>query len=667
MMAEGSIKRKEAIEDKEGINIDRQKRAKKEKDNGNENGNLKTSLASHSFLDALPNASRYFRSLMHRDVLTFLLLTPHTDFLLTASSDGHVKFWKKQEEGIEFVKNYRAHLAPIVGLCCSADGSLAASISSDGTAKIYDVVNFDLINMIKLNFTPRAACWVHKRGRADSLLAISEEDSTRICIYDGRGDGQILRTIQDIHRAPCHILSYNEPYDCILSVDTSGMVEYWSANEPFEVPKGKGIWDFKSKTDLFTFKKAKCAPTSLTFSPDYEKFVTFSAIDRQIRIFDFRTGKIIKQYDESIQAAQDLQKEVEQSIEEADETNGKENNNVGLILLDSMEFGRRLAGERELDASSIDAIGDGVRASMGGCAANVVFDESCTHILYGSMLGIKVRNIIDDKIEAIMGKDETMRFINVSLFQGMVKKNTKRSLALVASENPIIANAQPNRPDPTLFCTAFKRSRFYMFTREEPDNDPTSKSGQERDILNEKPTREEQSLAAASAQTGSLKRSNVASSAVLHTTMGDIHLRLFPEHAPKTVENFVGLAKKSYYDNIIFHRIIPKFMLQTGDPLGDGTGGESLWGNEFEDEFHPQLRHDRPYVLSMANAGPNTNGSQFFITTVPTPWLDDKHTIFGRASGGFDVIHSIENARTNRNTDKPLQDISILNISLDVE
>jgi len=91
--------------------------------------------------------------------------------------------------------------------------------------------------------------------------------------------------------------------------------------------------------------------------------------------------------------------------------------------------------------------------------------------------------------------------------------------------------------------------------------------------------------------------------------MGDIHLRLFADQVSKTVENFVGLARKGYYDNVLFHRVIPKFMLQTGDPLGDGTGGESLWGREFEDEFKKELRHDRPYTLSMANAGPNTNGA----------------------------------------------------------
>lgn len=126
-------------------------------------------------------------------------------------------------------------------------------------------------------------------------------------------------------------------------------------------------------------------------------------------------------------------------------------------------------------------------------------------------------------------------------------------------------------------------------------------------MFNEKPTREEQTIA--SAAPGAKLRSKVASTAVLHTTMGDIHLRLFPDQVSKTVENFVGLARKGYYDNVLFHRVIPKFMLQTGDPLGDGTGGESLWGREFEDEFKKELRHDRPYTLSMANAGPNTNGA----------------------------------------------------------
>ncbi|KAF1779250.1 Cyclophilin-like domain [Phytophthora cactorum] len=104
-------------------------------------------------------------------------------------------------------------------------------------------------------------------------------------------------------------------------------------------------------------------------------------------------------------------------------------------------------------------------------------------------------------------------------------------------------------------------------------------------------------------------------------------------------------------------------MVQTGDPLGDGTGGESIWGGEFEDEFHRSLRHDRPFTLSMANAGPGTNGSQFFLTTVPTPWLDNKHTVFGRVEHGKDTVSSIESARVDK-SDKPLKDIKIINIDI---
>jgi len=132
-----------------------------------------------------------------------------------------------------------------------------------------------------------------------------------------------------------------------------------------------------------------------------------------------------------------------------------------------------------------------------------------------------------------------------------------------------------------------------MFTRSEPDE----KSG-ERDVFNERPTREEQTIASAGLTAGKNGPSPLASSATIHTTMGDIHLRLFPEHAPKAVENFVGHARSSYFEGIIFHRVIPKFMIQTGDPLADGTGGTSIWGNDFEDEFSDQLRHDR-YILDV--------------------------------------------------------------------
>jgi len=126
--------------------------------------------------------------------------------------------------------------------------------------------------------------------------------------------------------------------------------------------------------------------------------------------------------------------------------------------------------------------------------------------------------------------------------------------------------------------------------------------------------------------------------ATLKTDLGDIVLHLHSDRAPNTVNNFVFLARQGFYDGVTFHRVIGNFMAQGGDPTGTGSGGP---GYRFADEIHPELRHDGPGVLSMANAGPNTNGSQFFITHVPTPWLDGKHTVFGKVTEGFNILMSI--------------------------
>jgi len=156
--------------------------------------------------------------------------------------------------------------------------------------------------------------------------------------------------------------------------------------------------------------------------------------------------------------------------------------------------------------------------------------------------------------------------------------------------------------------------------------------------------------------------------AVLHTTMGDITVQLFSDLVPNTVGNFVGLSEGTIewtkpgplYKDVVFHRVIKQFMLQGGDPDGTGRGGP---GYRFEDEFHPSLRHDKPGILSMANAGPGTNGSQFFITTVPTPHLDNRHSVFGVVTEGMDVVTKIEQAPTGPG-DRPVERIAIQSIDI---
>ncbi|MFH1381007.1 MAG: peptidylprolyl isomerase [Candidatus Omnitrophota bacterium] len=146
---------------------------------------------------------------------------------------------------------------------------------------------------------------------------------------------------------------------------------------------------------------------------------------------------------------------------------------------------------------------------------------------------------------------------------------------------------------------------------------------------------------------------------VLETTQGPVELKLFPEFAPKTCENFIMLVKKGYYDGISFHRVIRKFMIQGGDPTGTGMGGESVWGKSFEDEFSDELKFNKAGILAMANSGPNTNGSQFFITIAATPWLNMKHTIFGEVISGYNVVQQIESTATGA-LDKPVQEQKII-------
>lgn len=153
--------------------------------------------------------------------------------------------------------------------------------------------------------------------------------------------------------------------------------------------------------------------------------------------------------------------------------------------------------------------------------------------------------------------------------------------------------------------------------------------------------------------------------AIVKTNMGTIEIELFADQTPKTVDNFVGLANKGYYNGIIFHRVIANFMIQGGDPTGTGRGGESIYGAKFNDEFVATLKHDSTGILSMANAGPNTNGSQFFITLVPTPWLDGKHTVFGKVINGMDVVNAIGKVETSKPGDKPVKDVVMETVTIE--
>lgn len=148
-------------------------------------------------------------------------------------------------------------------------------------------------------------------------------------------------------------------------------------------------------------------------------------------------------------------------------------------------------------------------------------------------------------------------------------------------------------------------------------------------------------------------------SVLLETPLGVVAIELYWQHAPRTCLNFWGLAQKGYYDGSVFHRVIKDFMVQGGDPTGTGRGGESLFGKTFDDEITPDLLHVGAGIVSMANAGPNTNGSQFFITLAPCPWLDGKHTIFGRVASGMGAVKRMGQVATDA-TDRPKEDLKLV-------
>ncbi|KAH9660058.1 peptidyl-prolyl cis-trans isomerase CYP71 [Citrus sinensis] len=591
-----------------------------------------------AYLEALPSANMYEKSYMHRDVVTHVAVSA-AEFFITGSVDGHLKFWKKKAIGIEFAKHFKAHVGPIEGLAVSVDGLLCCSISNDKSVKIYDVVNYDMMLMIRLPFIPGAVEWVYKQGDVKAGLAISDRNSSFVHIYDARADSNEPLISKKVHMGPVKVMRYNPVFDTVISADDKGIIEYWSPHT-LQFPESEVSFRLKSDTNLFEILKSKTTVSAIEVSPDGKQF-SITSPDRRIRVFWFRTGKLRRVYDESLEVAQDLQR-----------------SDAPLYRLEAIDFGRRMAVEKEIEKTETAP------------PSNAIFDESSNFLIYATLLGIKIVNLHTNKVSRILGKVENNdRFLRIALYQGDRSSKKVRKIPAAA------ANANESKEpfsDPTLLCCAFKRHRIYLFSRREPEEPEDATKG--RDIFNEKPPPDE--LLAVSDIGNSVTTSlpdNVGKMLefklglmlpkILHTTMGDIHMKLYPEECPKTVENFTTHCRNEYYNNLIFHRVIKGFMIQTGDPLGDGTGGQSIWGREFEDEFHKSLRHDRPFTVSMANAGPNTNGSQFFITTVATPWLDNKHTVFGRVIKGMDVVQAIEKVKTDKN-DKPYQDVKILNVTV---
>lgn len=693
----------------------------------------------------IPTPAHYQISFMHRTVVTHVITSWKHAYVVTASADGIVKFWKrtevvppeskeenkmKQKEEtttpcLEFVKSFTAHVGAVAALVMEdTQADVCVSIGhNDGIIKVYEVSTFDATAMIKTKEpvgSPHASFFRTAATRALFLaVASSQRQDGRIFIFsvDSVNMG-LVQTIQLHATANITSMTYNAPNHCMYTADSKGILEVWDCsgnsskndnnnngsnaitndgsrpeeddddddageennNEDDEIntmqiggpctAKTHGIaYTSKLDTQLYELVKKKTHAIAMCVLPKTGSHVFVYSADNRIRIFHHATGSIVVKYDERLTVY--------------DKSFAKYN-------MDAMDYGKRAATEREMMGTSIWS---GITPTTPASSANnnspmlqrltLQVDPSGKYLLIPTLLGLKVIDWQRNKLIKIIGKSDAsqLRFVSFCLCWGNAKINRQMQLARgaaaissAAKEKSRNSGEDKIESDALVIALAYEKRRFFSFSHLDPvkiaegeDQDGQDDPASRRDQWNEPPTAEDRLGMRGNEMGGNFQNEaarKMGSTAILRTSMGDVHIKLFTAEVPRTLENFCGHAKAGYYDNVIFHRIIKGFMLQTGDPLGDGTGGESLWGGEFEDEFVRDLRHDRPFTVSMANAGPNTNGSQFFITTVPTPWLDNKHTVFGRVTKGMDICTLIENAKTD-DGDKPFDDIRILSVDIE--
>eukprot|EP00536_Pseudo-nitzschia_multiseries_P013618 jgi/Psemu1/245471/estExt_Genewise1.C_5940010 len=593
---------------------------------------------------------------MHKATVTHVVSSARYGYVITACEEGIVKFWKRTSTDehpatpcLEFVKSFTAHIGPLAALCIDQSDDTVASIGeNDGLIKFYDVSTFDAKSMIKAKENTSsfggAAAFIQDKSK-ELLLAISHASDGNISIYSV-ATLMLVQTLS-LHSKPVKALVYNSEHNCCISGDEMGILEIWDATQgikddqvagaPCSMQSNRLEYPSKMDTDLYKLAKKKTYARSISASKNY--FVVYGA-DHKVRIFNLSTAKIEVRYDERL--------------------NVYASKNFTSYGMDSIEFGKRAATEREMEDQNEE---------LTQLPSNLVkLDPSEQYLLVSTMIGIKIIDWKQNKLVKVIGKADASqyRFLSFCLCLGDAKMNQQMQLARGTGNATAVGDKKAEVNNSIIVTLAYQQRRFYVFSHVDPlleQEDGTADTANNRDIWNEAPTAQDQLLVSESGRGPGGSQIKTVSKAILRTTKGDIHFKLFPE-VPKTLENFTEHARSGYYDGVLFHRVISNFMLQTGDPLGDGTGGESIWGGEFEDEFVRDLRHDRPFTVSMANAGPNTNGSQFFITTVATPWLDNKHTVFGRVTKGMDVCKSIENVKTDKN-DKPLDDVRILSVDLE--
>lgn len=525
----------------------------------------------------IPTSAHYKVSFAHRKVVTKVVTSLKHGYVITASDDGIVKFWKRQpadsQECLEFVKSFTAHIGSVVALAVSHGdgGDTAASVGSDNCIKLYDVSTFDVTGMIKASdeSTTTLGCHASFLGQDQSMLAVSNTVDNSILIYSTITLSPDPIKIIQLHASPITSMAYNSIHRCMISADLKGILEIWDCtvdkvgSPPTKTDNGIA-YASKMETQLYELMRKKTYCIALAVSPTGTHFCVYGA-DLKIRLYNHASGNIVVTYDERPKVY--------------DESFAK-------YGMDAIDYGRRAAVEREM-AQETTLTGGVVTRDVLTTShqfLNLSFDPSGKMLLIPTCVGIKLINWESNKLVTIIGKKDasTLRFVNICLCIGDAKVNRQMQLARSGGSSAAMDHEKIAKSDALFIALAFRKKRLYVFSHDDPleTEDVDEDVMLRRDVLNEPPDADDRLV-----MDGISAKDKVGSEAILRTTMGDIHFKLFPDEVPRTIENFVGHSKSGYYDGVIFHRVIKGFMLQTGDPLGDGTGGESIWGGEFEDEF----------------------------------------------------------------------------------
>lgn len=588
-------------------------------------------------LSHIPRNPVYYRSYMHRAIVTHVTITSTT--VISASEDGRLTFWDRdipsdtnsfssargngttpvssvpitrapdsknsalsEHPNLTFIKAFQAHRGALAALHVTPhQDNLVTTSASDNSLKVFTIDTVDLAQFTALPHAPAA-----------SVVTVPFPDRVIVPLRDE--PSVLILNLHDVSASPLviHVARYgplarvavNPRFSTLILCDGTSSLDYVripihrpqvtfvdgddyaDADDDSDGNNNNGGSDssknynrilnvedefkhdvpgvtFQSRlrTDLFTLARIKTTATSLSVSPTGFQFAV-AATDGRIRVFDFATGRVRRVYDEG-------------------------RTTTLPATVPAQESARRRARNAQFwtDATSV-------------ARANVTWDETGSCIVYATMLGIKVVHVESNRVVRALGlREAAVRFLAVAIAHG--DAHTEEGDANVDT------SATDTLRGPLVVASAFDSERMFLFGSGETVVEAT------RDVYNER------GLARQRDRTGGGHDAVVLSDgmsrelprrATLHTSVGDIVIELFPQSAPRAVENFATHGRNGYFNGVTFHRVIKNFMIQTGDPDGDGSGGQSIWGTPFEDEFDDMLKHEVGTV-SMANAGSNTNGS----------------------------------------------------------